>query len=341
MFQDVGASQTWRVSLPDSSTMPISWSSEGCYLLLRGTGTDRWFISSMLDHELKDVSPEPALGKLSYRPIWSIDSNFLTLAVVSKNEGTDIYSMDISSLETSLMFSSSDKIAPVRWLSETDLLYTTDGKSLFVWDSLAQDTRYYGLRNEWPPDWVGDSELHMFQEAPNGRSLAKYYSLAALRSFEAYIRELPPPEDMTPEYVAAVRAIPRTTGFDIYDFGTASTWHIDVEGQFIQFLKWSPSSRQIVVTTDPITSSNDANGIYIYGLLEKSIHRIENYPAMYNSEYGGYEPTWSSDSQWLAFNTPDGYVAYDLVSRDAIALSPLFDGFYMSLEWSPVMRVSC
>ncbi len=134
--------------------------------------------------------------------------------------------------------------------------------------------------------------------------------------------------------------MPKVPGFDIYSAQDGKRKHVDVMGQFLEFLEWSPDNNQIAVTTDPRLTPDDVNGIYVYKLADESLQRIGNYPAMYNAEYGAYDPTWSPDGRWLAFNTPTGYVIYTLTSQETIALSDEFDGFYMRLDWSPLMDYS-
>jgi len=217
------------------------------------------------------------------------------------------------------------------------LLYTIAG-DYFVWDTIDQKSSLYRHEPKLPSNW--SSEVYLAFESPDQKLSAKYYSVNALRSFVSASQEVPPSDYISPEYVSTLEAIPKVPGFDIYAFQDGSVTHVDVKGQFLQFLKWSPSSGRIVVTTDPFNTPESLNGIYVYSFIDGSLQRIGNYPAMYNSEYGGYEPTWSPDSNWLAFNTPDGYIIYNLTTKKTIKLSEEFDGFYMSLGWSPIMDYS-
>jgi hypothetical protein len=341
-FQDIGLARTWQVTLPDSSFSPSSWSNDGCNLLLRGSNT--WTIVSLPDATTREI-PRLPLPDAAEQPfgemIWSYDGKSLTETVYLKNNDVRIYSINLDTLAVELLLTLKENGGAVRWLSDTELLYQTRS-GYYVWDTKAKVSYLYAPFVQVPQDQP--TELYLSYVSPNQQYAARFYNLNALRSFVEASQQVPPSEDISPEYIATLEAVPKVPGFDIYTFADKTVNHVDVMGQFLQFLFWSPSSNQIVVTTDPRTTSDDLNGIYVYNLADKSLQRIGEFPALYNLEYGGYEPGWSPDSKWLAFNTPDGYVVYNLDSQETINLSDEFTGFYMRVQWSPIMdysRVTC
>ena len=337
-FEDVGSNRTWRVTLPNSSFVPTSWSSDGCDLLLQGSG--RWAILSIPDATIRETPLSQISGsRQSFGAmIWSFDGKSLTSSVYLSDTDVRIYSVNLETFATNLILSLNQPSSAVQWLSDTELLYRIAGGDYFIWDTVAQKSSLYRSKPQLPPTWLSDVYFSEESQVENERQ--EFYSVDDFRSFISASQEVPPPEDINTEYVATLEAIPQVPGFDIYTFRDHSSKHIDVVGQLLQFLVWSPSSERIVVTTDPSTTPDDKNGIYSYNLQDDLLEKLGEFPAMYDSEYGGYAPTWSPDSNWLAFNTPRGYVMYNLETKETHKLSEQFDGMYMSLQWSPVMDYS-
>ncbi len=336
-FQDVGRDRTWQVNIPNSSFVPISWSSDGCKLLLTGSS---WAIVSVPNgamYEIPQLSLPDVTGKYDGSMIWSYDGKSLTWTIRFSDSDVRIYVVHLDTLEVASLFRLNEDGHALQWLSDTELLYSTQS-DYFVWNAITKETRFHQARKQLPPNWY--SELYLSEASLDGEQLARYYNQNALRSLISASQTLPPSEDISPEYITTLEAIPQIPGFDIYSYSDDSIRHVDAMGQFLQFLHWSPSGDRIAVTTDPRITTDDVNGIYVYELTIQELKQIHNFPAMFNSEYGGYEPIWSPDSNWLALNTPTGYVIYNVESQETVKLADEFDGFYMRLQWSPIMDYS-
>jgi hypothetical protein len=334
-FQDIGLNRTWHVNLANSSTFPSGWSNDGCKLLLSGGGT--WSIVAVSNETVLKI-PQLILPdideQLSGTMIWSYDGKSLTWTVYFSDQDVRIYTVNLDTFMVTPLLSLQESGSAMRWVSNTELLYQTRSGH-YIWDTKANESRLEQNRLEIPVDWW--SELYLTSVSPNQAYATRYYSQNALHSFIRASEETPPSLNASPEYVATLEAMLKIPGFDIYSAHDSKTKHVDVLGQFLEFLRWSPDNNQIAVTTNPRMTADDVNGIYIYHLTNESLQRVENFPTFYNSEYGSYAPSWSPDSNWLALNTPSGYIIYNLISQESIALSDEFDGFYMNLDWSPIM----
>ncbi len=331
-FQDLRSDSVWQVEMPDSSYSIYSWSPDGCHLLLRGS--DRWKLLSVIGKTIKEIPLSSTDGQLaiSYGLIWSPDGKTLIESFGVNNNGTRLYSVNISTFERELILSLDKTARALRWFSQTELLYETED-GYFIWDETTMKSRQFQQLHRIPLDWA--SEVYPSIASPNGELLGRYYSLIALKSITSDL-----PEDADSQYIATVEAIAKEPGFDVYFLNDGSTKHIDVMGQFLQSLEWSPASERLVVSTYPPATLDRINGIYVYDLKTDALQRVGDFPAMLNSEYGQYFPSWSSDSNWLAFNTPTGYVAYNLIAQETVKLSEQFSNSYMNLFWSPIMDYS-
>jgi dipeptidyl aminopeptidase/acylaminoacyl peptidase len=124
--------------------------------------------------------------------------------------------------------------------------------------------------------------------------------------------------------------IPAIPGLDIFFLVEGVRQHVDVNGQFIKSLVWSPTSQQIAITTD---SEGDDYGIYVYDVRLETLSRISD--AYHDLWFREYVPSWSPDSEWLAFRSPSGYSIQHISSEQIIRLDTIMNQS-QTLLWSPV-----
>ncbi len=327
-LHDVGTGRVWEVKPPDSSFGPYIWSPSGCQMLLGGN--THWYIISIKDSSIRQI-PHPTITKPNTLiDTWSLDGRSVTFTVVlGANIEWRIYSLNLETYTTELVLSQREWVRAVRWLSNRELLYETR-TALMLWDTQGKQSRIYSKFSVWSA--VSSSMVYYEDDSPNRHTHTGYYSMAFYDEYRAGERD-----NLTPEEKAEIEATPQISGFDLY-LEDGAKRHINVNGQFVQTLSWSPSNQQIAVTTYPPTSSTVFNGIYIYDITKDELRRVGSFPALRNGEYGAYVPTWSSDGEWLAFNTPTGYVIYRLTDGKTVKLAKQFSGAYIGLNWSPIMN---
>ncbi len=330
-FQDIGSARVWEVGMPDSSYRAYLWSLDGCHILVRSSS--QWHVFSLKNSSLRKIPESSPVGELSSSigETWTLDGQHITFAIYINENDIRIYSIDIDTLSTELDVSLTERPWSIEWLSTHELLYQTRD-SLMVWDTQTKKKRLHQRLPLLPRDL--DSPVYGTLESPNRMMMAGYYNVSAYRYYTDPSNNI---EGLSEEEKAAIKETPRTPGFDIY-FDRKTKRHIDTNGQFVDTLSWAPSSQQIAITTDPLSSSKEANGIYVYNLKLNELRRLDRYPAMRNGEYGSYLPTWSSDETLLAFNTPNGYIVYRMADGTETKLDRRFTGYYIGLGWSPTMK---
>ena len=182
--------------------------------------------------------------------------------------------------------------------------------------------------------------MRLRQHSPNFQYMATYYSI---RSYNLAIWQ-ESFDGLTLDEFVELNERMRLPGFNLYDLNAGTSIHIDVNGEFLQALEWSPSSERIVVSTYA-NSGTEPGRIYVYDVGMGRLTQVGDFLALFNLEYGPYIPTWSSDEGWLTINTLDGWVTYNLLTGQTITLNnappdaymSAFTGVNMRLSWSPIM----
>jgi Tol biopolymer transport system component len=125
---------------------------------------------------------------------------------------------------------------------------------------------------------------------------------------------------------------PAITGFDLYWLDGTSR-HVEVNGQFVRSVVWSPTSRKIAVMTD---WEGEDYGVYVYDIAADDLQRVAD--TYHDLWYHVYYPSWSPDEEWLAVRGPDRYFIQRLSDGSRIRLDERLTG--IRLYWSPVMEYS-
>jgi WD40 repeat protein len=297
-------------------------------------------VLSLLDMVVIGLSLD---GSVTPMPIWHPDGQYLTVMITDESDGPQVYLLDYETglMEPLVQFTGPGN--PLKWLSSTELLYSSDGYYR-VWDMAAQESRPFGSdtypRYGRPLDF--QQFLYFTHLSPDYTAITRFYSV---RNYNIGVR-LGEFDGLTVDEMAELDAIYRTSGFDIHDLNTGITTHVDLDGDFVETLQWSPSGERILVTANDGTFA-DAGRIYIYDVESGAVEQAGDFPTLEDTEYGPYLPTWSADEQWLAIPSLEvaGYVRYNLTTGETIPLNTgtaieymtAFTGVYTRLAWSPVM----
>jgi Tol biopolymer transport system component len=262
-------------------------------------------------------------------PFWSLDGESLLIFDYSRgNNSTDVFLADAQGPNPRLIRSFDAWIGQVKWLSQDEILYLNgNDNEWYIWNVVTDGITPYTV--EIPQENSPERFYNSDSISPNHEMLAGFYDIAAYRAAgDTRFVEL------TDEDLATHEAErPQVSGFDLFFLNENTKRHVDVNGQFLQSLVWSPSGRQIVVTTDYKGSDF---GIYLYDVETDTIRRLTD--AYNDLWYARYIPTWSPDEQWLAFKTSTGYVIQNLSTNERIQLDERING--SQLLWSPVMDYS-
>lgn len=335
LFQDIGSGRVWGLTTPTSlydfftSTPSSNWSPDGCVMLIRNIRENTWAVLSIADMVITPLQTDLEINS----PIWTLDSKNITFTT-SNTISTQLYSMDSEIENIELLFEYEGQGSAIAWLSSEKLLYSIEGDWL-IWDTDTKQSVPFGTdhfpRGGLPADLMSVS--HITQRSPNFAYLVNYYSLRRF-NFAIWQESY---DGLTKEEFIELDHRVRAPGFTLYELNTGKISYIDLGGAYLQALEWSPSGNYIAITTVPGGQrETESGGIYVYDLDKNNIQQIENFPALADSEYGPYIPTWSADEEWLSFNTPDGYIAYNLLTTEVIKLSGELTDVYMRLAWSPI-----
>ena len=333
-IQDIGTFEAWTIPLSDSYTPDYTWSPDGCHILFRGV--TNWNIFSLTDFTMNQIPSTSEVGKLTESiayPIWDLDSTLLVFSISSNSSytATEFYTYDVTSEDINLAFEAHN-VGPsgaIKWVSETELLYGFEG-NYYTWNKITSEIENYFFsspRSSYPANWY--LPFYITTQSESQSVATRFFSVrhyeAALARPEEY-EEFGPTESAEPQ-----------TGFDIYLSETNEIRHVDMLDQYLQSLTISPSGKFVVAATYYRTTPENIDGIYLYDIESDTLSRISDFITLIDSEYGVYEPSFSSDEQLLAVPTIEGYDVYDLASKTSISLSGEFAGPYMRLSWSPNM----
>lgn len=344
LFQDMTTGRTWGLwtPVPTYDVFPTRWSSDGCNIVILNRRTGEWGTLSIVNMIISMFPELPDQLNIVSTPLWHPDGQHLTLTVQdSVDDSVEILLLNPVTQSIDVLYSSEERVNPLAWLSPTELLSSSvDG--WFVWNSVNGQNTSFGTalfpRNGIPAEDA--SFMRSQQRSPNFEYVTTYYTI---RSYNRAIWE-GEYDGLTVDEINELDEVYRQTGFDLYDLNDGTSKHIDVHGEFLQAQEWSPSGEHIVVSTYA-DAGTEPGTIYVYDLAMDVLTQVGEFPALFDIEYGSYVPTWSPDEQWLAINTLDGWVTYNLLTGEIInlnvshpnAYTSAFTNVYMRLSWSPIM----
>jgi Tol biopolymer transport system component len=326
VFQDLNTNRLWNWPIPnliyDYNYEVKSWSSDGCYMVLSvntDTGSRTILLSvPSLNHR------EMPLGE----PIWSPVGESV-FYVERSSDITYIY-LASSVLQEPEYYHSLDMwIGKVEWLSDHEWVFS-DGYEFYVWNLRTKQVRLF------EPNplkvWEASKTLRFYEYvgneliSPNWTMMNGFYSMTSYRAAFSIDFELSDSE------IAELKTQePTISGFDIFFMETGVERHVDVNGQFVQSLVWSPNSQQVAITTD---YDGIDYGRYFYDLESATLKRIDD--AFNDGWFWHYLPTWSPDGEWLAYRSSIGYAIQHLSSGQRIQLDETLNQS-QSLHWIPAM----
>lgn len=320
---DVGSGQTHTWERAEDPFFAGAWSPDGCKILIERGGEYRWGVLSLADFEIQPIR----ISTIVSPPIWTPTGNTLTFTEHSQDGNSAFHNVNIADMSTHLLFSAKGRAAPDKWLSSSELLYVNDGL-WFVWDEVSRESQPFPADNQLASL---DRLLEVEALSPDRHRVSKFFDLS---EYEYLSNPEPEVEENTRDWVRTVESY---SGFKLVNLDDETTVEVPMEGQFLQSLEWSPSGRQILVSTDALTTADALNGLYIYDLVTQELMRVGDFPAMRWDEFRPYVPTWSADELWVALNTVEGHLIYNLQDGQTIELGNAFDIRNLRLEWSPIM----
>jgi hypothetical protein len=317
VFQDVGNGRIWTLETPRYFDQGIDWTEDGCKVLLpKSDDRKTWVLLSISDLASETLSESGV-------PIWSLDGQSIFIFQYYPSATTRVYMADAHGQNPELLRSTDEFMGHPQWLSDEELLYLKDGYDWLVWNIATDETHLFYSENEKIPleleyrDFYNTSSI-----SPDHTMQAGYFDLPGWRA--AF-------NDATEDIIQELKTEePQIPGFDIYFLKEGKRQHIDVAGQFVKSLVWSPSNKRIAITTDYDGSDY---GIFVYDVEKGTIQRIAD--AYADQVFGDYYPSWSHDETWLAFYTPEGYAIQNPSDGKRIQLDRRMKGH--QLQWSPVM----
>jgi hypothetical protein len=235
-----------------------------------------------------------------------------------------VYGADARGQNPKLLGSTNGWIYYPQWLSNEELLYLKDGNDWFVWNITTTEVHPFYAEGEKIPSEVANRNFYNTTNiSPDHTMQAGYFDLPSWRA--AF-------NDTTEDVMNQLETEePQIPGFDIYFLKKGTSRHVDVAGQFVQTLVWSPSNKRIAITTD---YDGDDYSIFVYDTDQDVLQRVAD--AYADQLFGTYYPSWSPDENWLAFYTPTGYAIQNLSDGKRISLDRRMNG--NQLIWSPVMH---
>ncbi len=123
------------------------------------------------------------------------------------------------------------------WLSNDELFYLKDGyDDGTVWNVKTNAVYPFYAKDETIPSEIGKRDFYntdFSSLSPDHTIQAGFYDLPTYRGFF---------NDNTAEGIATLVPLePHISGFDLYFLKEGTNRHIDLKGQFVQSIVWSPS----------------------------------------------------------------------------------------------------
>lgn len=327
-FQDLKSDRVWNWSIPnliyDYNYHVDSWTPDGCRVVM-SVLTDAGFQTILLSVNNLEYTEIP-FGE----PLWSPDGTSIFYRLFDRSaDSTSIYRASSLSQDPELFHSFDMWVGHTEWLSDHEWVLYGENDQYYVWNLQTKQVRLF----EPNPLTIGkEQEIQQpFYDYGGEDHISPDWTMTAGFNSMIYFREvIGPDRELSEAKDAELQSqIPTIPGLDIFFLAEGVRRHVDVNGQFIKSLVWSPTSQQIAVTTD---SEGDDYGIYIYDVRRETLSRISD--AYHDLWFQVYLPSWSPDGKWLAFRSPAGYSAQHMPSGQIIRLDTIMNQS-QTLLWSP------
>jgi len=322
---DPGSERTWSRDLIAEGYQFSQWMPDGCHVLICKTSDDLksrdFFLLSITDLSLRQIAlPSDPIISPGGEHIAYFDSQGGLTAI----NYVQWQNFELSAPVTVATFPPTQLSRDgTVWVTEDDLLYET-GTARFIWN------RIDGVTTELSPAVFPDRpRFHSIARSPDASTLAVFANL------RAYMGAVDPRiTNLTEAEIEEARSQrPVKGGLTLYDVnGVAPPVYVNVANQFVVLAEWSPDSNRLALVTDP---SSDDVALFVYDRQSATLTRIAD---AYLREDLYFLPSWSIDSQWLAYRTGEGYFVEQLESHERIEV-PL-DLDVARLHWSPMMDYS-
>jgi len=319
IFQDIGTGKVWDVELTDVSRL-FQFSPNGCDVVVLQSfeGDTKIGTLSIFDFSFKELPP---LGT----PIWTLDNeNIIFLSYNGTTQSTKIYISNNKGEGLVLLNTINEAMLFPQWLSNDELIYQSDGYEWLVWNIKTNNiSNFYNESEIIPNEFSQQPFYNTSNISPDHKMIAGFFDFTSFRGATS---------DNTSEGITELMPLkPQIPGFDIFFMKENTRLHVDISEQFIQSLVWASTSSKIAITTD---YDGPDYGVFVYDLKKNRLQRLGD---AYN-DYQFYIPSWSSNDEWLAFRTPNGYIAQHLLDGNTISLDKRLTAH--QLFWSPIMDYS-
>ncbi|MGJ3239891.1 MAG: hypothetical protein ACFE0Q_14360 [Anaerolineae bacterium] len=317
LIYDIGAEQTWEIENLSLRAGDLQWSNDGCNLLAQ-QATNNWIVWSFQDEQIRTLPDSEQF----LAPFWSPNSSNLTYTEHDReNDQSIIWNLSLSDLQPETIVAIDGLGFALDWLNSDEILYEYDGlfQTINVADNSVENfgsSLYPRYPRSAPSGYLGTL-------SPDQYSLAIY----ALSGYGLSTSENEDAESDNSENVE--------TGLTIIDLndGTETTYHMN--NQFVIGMRWAPSSSRIVVVSVTSEWEKEDFIVSILNLDSGELIPVENFNLNYYPDLGGYVPSWSSDETYLAIQTNDGPIMYNLETRTSMILPNVLEG---TLHWSPIQN---
>lgn len=333
VFQDVGTGRVWQFALSSGQLRYFNpWTPDGCAVVIEypSYSIDERPTYALLSIASGTISDLTGFGN----PLWSPDGEVIAFGIYDfELEIVNVYLVNDINEAPEQIFSVPPR-SGLQWVSDHELVYVEDGLS-FVWNRITRETTRFGS-DLYPPDGyptdIPTEHLYTISQFSPDRTMRVGYSHPMSYLDQWTGNDIPTTPE--PEILAELRE-----GIDIYFLNTGEIRHVDID-HYILSVNWSPISQMLVI--EPYyRGSNDGYFLYTYDVTNDVLTQL-NLDA-WRAVFGSINtPVWSPDEQWLAIQSEDGPLIYNLRSEEIVALDQQFWGarLYTSgatLRWSPVM----
>ena len=327
-FQDIGTGEVWRF---DIDFQLVSWSPDGCNLLINERESRNWFLLNPFTSETRLIGS----GEKMTSPIWSLDSETLTYSDPwwVERDTYNIYLYDIESDDSSVIYAMDEPVTAGRWLSVTELLISERDGNLYVFDTETDVVSLFGgeIYPAYDSSIFDEYDYVLTSISPN----SQYRAIYQMSFFDVYLElQYFPPEDTDASIDDIMdNKLTYLRGFYINDQNTGDATYYGLFDEYVLTVGWSLSSTQLVILSYPNRYDREFN-IYLFDLFSEETIYLGNHRIAYYPEFGGYTPSWSPDETYVIIQTTDGPLAYNLMDGSVLTIDDKLEGY---LLWSPVM----
>lgn len=346
IFQDVGTDEVWEIDGNNvvEAGLAQSWSPNGCHLLYGNNVSRAYAIIDPMNRTLEpiDILNNVEMGSQSSiegRPVWSPDGNQLAFSLIDGSD-SQFWSYNVNTGDTERLYTRAGyeggwRVSIRDWTSDNQLIYSVDGHR-FSLDLPSREVRYQPREAVVSPPVR--EPFHWSLASPNNEVTATFFDLSGTMGMTdirfSYFND----EEMG----ALRRVIDPKPGITFYfaQAGKASTF--DLDQQTVSAAVWSPDGSKMAIHTWPSDNYATATGSYIYDARTDVIKPLPELQAVRHTdpiEYGFYQPSWSTDGQWVTlYGRQQGWVIYHLETEVITPLARQFQDSIsiLKVDFSPV-----